>query len=913
MNTPDPASADETAAPHPRPAARPGGASMLRFDDLFAVVNPIVIGRDAECTVHLPHPTVSTYHAILERQPDGGLIVQDLESAAGTFVNGRRVRTPTLVYEGDRVGIGPYLFTRRGPGLATLDSSRSLRLEARNLTREVKAHGGGRRKILDDVSLVVRPGEFVTLLGPSGSGKSTLMDCLNGRRRATAGKVLANGQDFYEQFDAFRQSLGYVPQKDIVHTALTVRRALYYTARLRLPMDTHPDEIRSRVDDVVRQMELGPHQDTLVGNLSGGQIKRVSLGAELLARPPLLYIDEATSGLDAGTEARMMRLFRQLADEGKSIVCITHALENVDQCHLVLVLAAGRLMYYGPPAEAPEHFGVRTLSQVYDRLGERDVAEWHERFRRSHHYKAYVEDRLAEGEAFAAAAEAAEAEAAAAGTDGAGRTDSPLTLTTETTAIPHRPAAPVLTTAAHGSATAPQPRPLRSRGRSRRRKVRRFLAPVRLAAHQFRVLTLRYVELTVRDPRSLRLLLLQAPIVALFLLIGFTNKKYEDTLPKTREISAREAEVLSQANAWRLVLARDAKPDPALAAEPLVPTTRPATTAPATRATTQPSGNPHREQLEKLHFTVTAAGQDWNLNGWDLHLLAQEAHDRRLTVERRADINKWNVKLVNGQPPSTVSGTDLLAAAEQVGESRMFDAVVRAAAEKKPIVIEQIIVDPKFTFMLLNILAITVFWFGCNNAAKEIVKEQSVYGRERAVNLRIFPYLASKFAVLGVMSAGQAVGLAGTVFGVLWLLHGKPYLQHYPPDLYKLPLVNLMGVFALLSLVGAAAGLLISACAANPDRANALLPYVLIPQIILGGAIIPIKGEPISTLAQTLCPVYWAFRASQRGSSELPLWHPLYAATDYSVEWACLALGIQLVVALLLTAGFLRLADLTKR
>src|SRR5262249_54153096 len=158
---------------------------------------------------------------------------------------------------------------------------------------------------------------------------STLMDALNGRRPATGGQVLANGEDFYKHFNSFRQSLGYVPQRDIVHTQLTVSRALYWTAKLRLPTDTVPEELHDRIEKVLEQMERKPHRDTLVANLSGGQIKRVSLGAELLAQPSLLYIDEATSGLDAGTEARMMRLFRQLADEGRSIVCITHNLENV--------------------------------------------------------------------------------------------------------------------------------------------------------------------------------------------------------------------------------------------------------------------------------------------------------------------------------------------------------------------------------------------------------------------------------------------------------------------------------------------------------------------------------------------------------------------------------------------------------
>src|SRR6266850_6033022 len=167
---------------------------------------------------------------------------------------------------------------------------------------------------------------------------------------------------------------------------LTVYRALYYTALLRLPNDTDKKELRTRIDEVMDQMELGVHQHTLIRNLSGGQIKRVSLGAELVARPCLLYIDEATSGLDAGTEARMMRLFRQLAEEGKSLICITHNVDNVDRCHLVLVLARGKLIYYGPPAEAPAFFQVERISEIYDRIAERGLEQWEAQFQRSEYY-----------------------------------------------------------------------------------------------------------------------------------------------------------------------------------------------------------------------------------------------------------------------------------------------------------------------------------------------------------------------------------------------------------------------------------------------------------------------------------------------------------------------------------------------
>src|SRR5205823_344309 len=86
--------------------------------------------------------------------------------------------------------------------------------------------------------------------------------------------------------------------------------------------------------------------------------------SELLGGPCLLYIDEATSGLDAGTESRMMRLFRELADGGKSVLCITHNIDNIDRCHLAIVLCRGRLVYFGPPDRAPDYFGVPRISAI---------------------------------------------------------------------------------------------------------------------------------------------------------------------------------------------------------------------------------------------------------------------------------------------------------------------------------------------------------------------------------------------------------------------------------------------------------------------------------------------------------------------------------------------------------------------
>jgi hypothetical protein len=116
-------------------------------------------------------------------------------------------------------------------------------------------------------------------------------------------------------------------------------------------------------------------------------------------------------------------------------------------------------------------------------------------------------------------------------------------------------------------------------------------------------------------------------------------------------------------------------------------------------------------------------------------------------------------------------------------------------------------------------------------------------------------------------------------------------------------------VMVLLSMCGVALGLLLSACVATPDRANALLPYVLIPQMILGGGIIPVYTGVLKWLAQGLSPVYWAFRAVRLGAHDLPTVTAARAPYEDGLARPCLALAIQAAVLLLLTAWFLKRKD----
>ena len=141
-----------------------------------------------------------------------------------------------------------------------------------------------------------------------------MLDALNGYRPATSGRVLVNQQNLYKHFNAYRTELGYVPQDDIIHRELAVDQALNYAAMLRLPADVTAVERSHQVQTVLQDLELTQRRHVIVNNLSGGQRKRVSIGVELLTKPSLFFLDEATSGLDPGTETQMMRLLRRLAD-----------------------------------------------------------------------------------------------------------------------------------------------------------------------------------------------------------------------------------------------------------------------------------------------------------------------------------------------------------------------------------------------------------------------------------------------------------------------------------------------------------------------------------------------------------------------------------------------------------------------
>ena len=271
-----------------------------------------------------------------------------------------------------------------------------VRIDALDLTKTID---GGQTTLLHGVSLTIRSRELVAIVGASGTGKSTLMNALTGFQPASSGQVLLNGADSYRQFDAWRDKLGYVPQDDLVHRQLTAAQGLYYTARIRLPAGTPEAEFDRRVDEVLDEVELTDRRDVPVHRLSGGQRKRVSIAAELISGPRLLYLDEPTSGLDPGLDLRLMRLLRRLADEGRTVVLTTHAVANLTICDKVVLLGqGGRLCFFGTPGEALAFFGVHSLPEIYAVLDQEPGASevWEAAYHRSDYHRRHVAEPQAE-------------------------------------------------------------------------------------------------------------------------------------------------------------------------------------------------------------------------------------------------------------------------------------------------------------------------------------------------------------------------------------------------------------------------------------------------------------------------------------------------------------------------------------
>jgi ABC-2 type transport system ATP-binding protein len=200
----------------------------------------------------------------------------------------------------------------------------------------------GKRDVLHDLHITVPRGQVVGLLGPSGSGKSTLMRSIVGAQRIAAGTVTVLGEPAGTA--ALRRRIGYVTQSPSVYEDLTVAQNLRYFGQVI-------GARKSDADRVIQEVDLAAQAKQLVGNLSGGQLSRVSLAVALLGSPELLVLDEPTVGLDPVLRRDLWTLFASLAAGGVSLLVSSHVMDEATRCDRILLLHDGDVLADETPAE----------------------------------------------------------------------------------------------------------------------------------------------------------------------------------------------------------------------------------------------------------------------------------------------------------------------------------------------------------------------------------------------------------------------------------------------------------------------------------------------------------------------------------------------------------------------------------
>jgi ABC-type multidrug transport system ATPase subunit len=312
------------------------------------------IGRaGAGADIEFDDPTMFARHAAIRPHPDGGWLV--VAKQGTVFVDGAS-RSMVLVAPGAQFVVGQTVVTTPvipvvpQPAPAFTTSERGLPVQAINLHVN-----NGKRKALTAIDFEVPAGTLVAVVGPSGAGKSTLMGAMLGGRRIVAGELRVDHVLLCPggPRNLLHRMVHFVPQQDHLYADLTVWETLTAAARLRLAGDMPAAERDRRVGEVIDDIGLSHRRHAKVGELSGGERRRTSIGVELVGKPRLLLLDEPTSGLDVGKDRAIMQMLRRISRSGCTVMLNTHCVTHLEEADQLLILGAdGQLAYSGRPAGA---------------------------------------------------------------------------------------------------------------------------------------------------------------------------------------------------------------------------------------------------------------------------------------------------------------------------------------------------------------------------------------------------------------------------------------------------------------------------------------------------------------------------------------------------------------------------------
>jgi ABC-2 type transport system ATP-binding protein len=214
---------------------------------------------------------------------------------------------------------------------------------------------------VDHVTLQVEKGEIFGFLGPNGAGKSTTIRMLCGLLTPTSGRASVNGFDVATQPDEIRRSIGYMSQKFSLYDDLTVEENIdFFTGIYGVPRERRAE----RKDYVLRMAGIAERRRALTATLSGGWKQRLALGCAILHNPPVLFLDEPTSGVDPIARGDFWTLIREMSAEGHTIFVSTHYMDEAEYCHRLALMYRGKVIALGPPAQLKGGLTTHSLFQL---------------------------------------------------------------------------------------------------------------------------------------------------------------------------------------------------------------------------------------------------------------------------------------------------------------------------------------------------------------------------------------------------------------------------------------------------------------------------------------------------------------------------------------------------------------------
>jgi len=211
---------------------------------------------------------------------------------------------------------------------------------------------------VDNVSIEVARGEIFGFLGPNGAGKSTTIRILCGLLAPTSGRATIGGFDVATQSEMVRQHIGYMSQKFSLYDDLSVEENIEFFGGV---YGVSPETLPQRRDYVLRMASLEDKRTVTTRELPGGLKQRLALGCAILHEPPILFLDEPTSGVDPVARRNFWDLIYQLSEAGHTIFVTTHYMDEAEYCHRVALMYAGRVIALGSPTELKQAFGQHHL------------------------------------------------------------------------------------------------------------------------------------------------------------------------------------------------------------------------------------------------------------------------------------------------------------------------------------------------------------------------------------------------------------------------------------------------------------------------------------------------------------------------------------------------------------------------